>query len=169
MTVIAYSAKHRVLATDSRCSSEDGAILTSCQKLYRLKSGALLGLSGEADDRDVVRLLESATPKKLPTRAQIAELKNNFYGILVFPKGQLFTVESEFYEHSGSHGEWTGQVLPIRDPFVALGCGADFAMGAMEHGASPVEAVRIACRRNSFCALPVQWAKLPTVSDRRSR
>lgn len=160
MTVVAYSSKHRVLATDSRMSDEDGNLITNCQKLYRLKSGALLGLCGQPDDRDIIRLLESASPRKLPTRAQLIELKLDFGALLVFPKGQVFGLEATFSELAGDHGEWGADVMPIRDRFAAAGCGRDFAIGAMEHGASPVEAVRIACRRNSFCSLPVQWEKL---------
>lgn len=157
MTVIAYSSRHRIMATDSRLSdSNSGAIVTSCQKLFRLKSGALLGLCGEADDRNVVALLDTATFKKMPTRGQLAELKNDFAGILVFPTGQIFTVEAEFREYSSSQGDWAGEVTQILDKYVALGSGAELALGAMEHGATPIEAVRIACRRNAFCALPVQ-------------
>lgn len=159
MTVIAYSSKHRILAADSRCTDEYGMHLTSCQKIFRLANGALLGTAGDSDDRDVRAILAKATPRKLPTRAQLAELKSQFSGILVFPKGHVFVVYVDHREFQ-HEGEWSGGVDPIRDDLVATGCGAAFAYGAMEAGADPIKAVRAACRRDTACALPVQWEKL---------
>jgi|SRR5579875_1141208 len=161
MTVIAYSSKHRILAADSRCSDTYGMHLTSCQKVFRLKNGALLGTAGDSDDRDMRDLLAKSTPRKLPTRGQLAELKMVFTGLLVFPRGQVFVVES-YHREFDSMGEWAGGIDPIRDPIVAVGCGAQYAYGAMEVGADPIKAVRAACRRDTACALPVQWERLPT-------
>lgn len=156
MTVIAYSSKHRVMAADSRCTDEHLHV-TSCQKIWSLKSGAIFGGAGGIDERDLLALLEKATPRKLPTRAQLAELKYDFTGVIVFPKGQVYTLESEHVEHVG----WTSAVMQIRDQFVAIGCGADFAYGALEAGADPIRAVKAACKRDINCALPVQSARLP--------
>jgi hypothetical protein len=159
MTVIAYSSKHRVLAADSRCTDEFGMHLTNCQKIFRLPNGALLGTAGDSDDRDVRDVLGRATPRKLPARQQLADLKCRFEGILVFPKGHVFVVSLYHREHEHD-GEWAASVDAIRDEIVATGCGAAFAYGAMEVGADPIKAVRAACRRDTACALPVQWEKL---------
>jgi len=40
-------------------------------------------------------------------------------------------------------------------PF-AIGAGSDYALGAMDYGASPEEAVRGACRRNVFTGGEIQ-------------
>ena len=72
MTVIAYSAKHKVIAADSRCSDSSGMHVTTCQKLFRLKNGAVLGTSGDSDDRDVRDLLGKVKLTKLPSRLQLA-------------------------------------------------------------------------------------------------
>jgi 20S proteasome alpha/beta subunit len=157
MTVIAYSAKHRVLAADSRCSDSKAMHLTNCKKVFRLKNKALLGTAGDSDDRDVRALLAKATPRKMPTREQLAALKCSFDGILVFPKGQVFVVSIEY---EADEKGWSGAVDPISDNFVAVGHGAQFAYGAMEAGADPVKAVRVACRRDTTCALPVQHEKV---------
>lgn len=157
--MIAYSSKHRILAADSRCSDSTGMHLTSCQKIFRLRNGALLGTAGDADERDVRELLSKATPRKLPSRAALAEVKGQFEGLLVFPKGQVFLINVWHREHE-FEGEWAGSVDVIRDEIVAVGCGYAFAYGAMEVGATPVEAVRAACRRDTACALPVQWERL---------
>jgi 20S proteasome alpha/beta subunit len=159
MTVIAYSSKHRILAADSRCSDAYGMHLTNCQKIFRLRNSALLGTAGDSDDRDVRELLARATPRKLPTRPALAELKSQFTGVLVFPKGQLFLVSIGYREFTNT-GEWAASVDSIRDEILAVGCGAQFAYGAMEAGATPVEAVRATCKRDTACALPVQWEKL---------
>lgn len=157
MTVVAYSSKHRILAADSRCSSTAlDKHVTDMQKVFRLKNGALLGIAGEADVRDLCALLARTTPRKLPTRAQLADLKNEHEALLVFPNGQVFGIEVNFDKHQG----WKGEVVAIRDRLVAIGCGNAFAYGAMEAGANPIEAVRAACKRDLFCALPVQWERL---------
>lgn len=159
VTVIAYSAKHKIIAADSRCSDSTGMHLTSCKKLFRLRNGALLGTSGDADERDVRDLLSRATPRKLPTRGALAEMKSSFEGLLVFPRGQVFLV-NVWHREFDHEGEWAGSVDVISDPIVAVGCGFAFAYGAMEVGASPVQAVRAACRRDPACALPVQWESI---------
>lgn len=160
MTVIAYSARHRIMAADSRCSDEYGMHLTNCQKIFRLKNGAILGTAGDSDDRDIRAVLASASPRKMPTRKALSELKNSFMGILVFPRGQIFVV-SVYYREFQSEGEWAASVDSIRDEIVAAGCGAQYAYGAMEAGADPIKAVRAACKRDTACALPVQWEALP--------
>jgi hypothetical protein len=159
VTVIAYSKKHRVLAADSRCSDEHQMHLTNCQKIFRLKNGALIGTAGDSDDRAVRTLLGMATPRKLPTREKLAETKTGFSGILVFPKGQVFVVEID-YECRDGDGEWRGSIDPISDDVVAVGHGAQFAYGALDLGHSPQEAIRVTCKRDTTCALPIQWESL---------
>lgn len=157
MTVVAYSSKHRILAADSRCSSTElDKHVTSMTKVFRLKNGAIFGFAGEADVRDLCELLSKASARKMPTRAQLIEIKNENEGIIVFPSGSVWTIEIEYDKRIG----WKGEAVPIRDPIVAIGCGADFAYGAMEFGANPIEAVRAACKRDLFCALPVHWERL---------
>lgn len=160
MTVIAYSSKHRIMAADSRCAADEAYHFTSVQKLHCLKSGALLGLAGDMDLRDVVALFERARPRKMPTRAQIAELKADFDGLIVFPNGQLFSVTGGWMETDSTNAEWRGEVLAVRDTFAAIGSGAAYAYGAMESGATPTKAVWAACRRDVMCAAPVKWERL---------
>lgn len=161
MTVIAYSSKHRIMAADSRCSSASGMHVTACQKIFRLANGALLGTAGDSDDRDVRDLLAKARPRKLPTRQALAEIRSDFRGILVFPKGQIYTVDI-WHREFDHEGEWSASVDEIQDAIVAAGCGAPYAYGAMEVGADPIQAVQATCRRDTACALPVQSEKLST-------
>jgi 20S proteasome alpha/beta subunit len=152
MTVIAYSSKHKIIAADSRLSDEIGMHVTNCQKLFRLRSGAVLGTAGDSDDRDVRELLGKVTLNKLPRRVALAELECTFAGIMAFPRGRVFTINI-WQRESG----WAGSLDEIHDAMVAIGCGAQFAYGAMEAGASPIAAVQATCRRHAACALPVQW------------
>lgn len=162
MTVIAYSSKHRTMAADSRCADDKGEVhLTDCHKILRLKSGALVGMAGDGDARDLMALLERATPSRMPSRKRLAALQSDVEALVVFPNGKIFTVTAEFLERGeGKHGMWVGEVLEIEDPIAAIGSGAPFAIGAMEHGADPFEAVRIACKRDLLCADPVTSMEL---------
>lgn len=158
MTVIAYSSKHQIIASDSRCVDMNSVHCTNAKKLYRLANGAVLGVAGNVDTRDVRDLLGRATWKKMPSRHQLAELKTSFEGMIVFPRGMIFTVEIE-HEEFDHEGEWTAGVTLMTDPYVAIGSGYQLAYGALEAGASPIQAVRAACRRDTACALPVQWER----------
>lgn len=168
VTVIAYSARHRVIAADSRCSDASGMHITRCQKIFRLANGALLGTAGDSDDREVRAMLAESTAEKMPARQALADLKSQFFGILVFPKGQVFTIDV-WHREFEFEGEWTASVDAILDPIVAVGCGYQYAYGAMEVGASPTEAVRAACRRDTACALPVQSESLDAKAVRSPR
>ncbi|MGH7743725.1 MAG: hypothetical protein ACREQ5_02745 [Candidatus Dormibacteria bacterium] len=159
MTIIAYSAKHKVLAADSRCSDEHSMHLTNCRKVFRLKNKALLGTAGDDDDRLVRALLDKASPRKMPSRQALADTKTDFHGILVFPKGQVFVI-SIWYQDREGEGEWRGNVSPITDGIVAVGHGQQYAYGVLEAGGSPIDAVRVTCKRDTTCALPVQWEKV---------
>lgn len=159
MTVIAYSRKHRIMAADSRCSTEHLMHLTNCQKIFRLKNGAIIGTSGDSDDRHVRDLLGKATPRRMPTREQLATMKCEFSGIMVFPNGQVFLVSIGYIDHAAD-GEWSGAIDPITDEIIATGHGMEYAYGVLEHGGSPIEAVRCACKRDTTCALPLQWEHL---------
>ncbi len=155
MTDIAWDGK--VLAADSRSSTENLMHLTNCRKIFKLSNGAILGTAGDDDDRDVRVVLSKATPRKMPTRQQLADTKTEFSGLMVFPKGHLFMISIGWTEH-GQDGEWTASVSPISDRIAAVGHGMEYAYGVMEHGGSAREAVRVACKRDLSCALPVQWA-----------
>lgn len=47
-----------------------------------------------------------------------------------------------------------GSCIEIKSHF-AIGAGMDFALGALQHGASATEAVAVACELSTYCELPV--------------
>lgn len=165
MTVIAYSARHRIMAADSRITDGDMHFSTAT-KLCRLPSGALFGFSGDADVRELVHLLARARPDRMPSRRQLAALEGENVVIVAFSGGAVFTVETGFR----ANDKWYGEVFQVEDQIIAVGAGAAFAYGAMEMGADPIRAVEVACKRSTLCARPVRAEKLrPCVSPTRSR
>lgn len=58
-----------------------------------------------------------------------------------------------------------------RAPYIAIGSGASFALGAMAHGASAEEAVRAASEHDTLTGLPIQTlaATTPTKTRKGSR
>lgn len=53
-----------------------------------------------------------------------------------------------------------GLYIDIVNCFFAMGSGEEYALGAMENGASVKEAVRIACKYNINCSLPIQYMEV---------
>jgi len=151
MTTIAV--KDGIMAADSRCTDDLGAFATRMIKVFRLDSKALLGCAGDADFRDVVTLFNKASAKKLPTRAELAAIKTEFQGLLLFPNGTLFFIDITPGE--GSSSEYKGSVVECRERFAAVGSGQQFAMGAMAAGRGAKQAIEIACRYDIHSGPPV--------------
>jgi ATP-dependent protease HslVU (ClpYQ) peptidase subunit len=158
MTTVCF--RDATMASDSKCTDGWGAFTTKTRKIDRLASGALLGQAGDADAREIIKLLSAAKkPEDLPSRAELAATKTDFDGILVFPSGEVFYIYVYVLDH-GSEVEWTGQVLEVQEGMAAVGSGAQFALGAMAAGKSAADAVAIACHYDSASGLPVQEVPL---------
>lgn len=155
MTTIAY--KDGWMAADSKCTDGwTGAFLTKTHKIWRCKkNGALVGQCGDADCRDILPLLEGATPKRMPTREQLANTKCSGSWIVAFPRGAVFIVDVET-RNMGDGAEWSGSVVEIEERWCAVGSGQQFALGAMAAGKSAADAVHIACRYDSYSQAPVR-------------
>lgn len=134
MTVIAY--RNGVLAADKQ-STRGSTFANKATKIARRSDGALIGcagatpialryrqwfLSGEAQD----------------SRPALREGDDSAGAIVVRPDG---TVE----EHIGP------AVEVLEGEFFAVGCGADFALAAMEMGANAERAVEVASKFDVHC------------------
>jgi ATP-dependent protease HslVU (ClpYQ) peptidase subunit len=98
-------------------------------KVVKLNDGSLFGSCGGAVDRDrMVEWLNAGQPGDWPKRTE-------FGGILVRPNGDVFTC--------GDSDGFARVVAPC-----AVGSGMDVAIGAMDAGCDPAEAVRIAAGRD---------------------
>lgn len=162
MTVIAYRAG--LMCSDS-CWSSNGTQNVSAIKIVRLSSGSLLGQAGDNDARAMVELLDKIkTPAKLPSRAELAATKVEFDGLIAFQKGGVWQISTGKHNDAGypeddecDYGVWPATTI---GGYAAVGSGADYALSAMDAGATAREAVVIACRRNVYCRLPVHVIKL---------
>lgn len=127
MTTIAY--KDGVMASDSLYTNGNDRRDYYMPKVHRLgRQGLLLGHAGGAPYAHTFKAwlhtdLKEGSPDLGGPRG--AEM------LIALPDGMLITV---------THGGWEW----YRAPFAAIGSGGDYAMGAMQAGASAEEAVRAA-------------------------
>jgi ATP-dependent HslUV protease subunit HslV len=137
MTTIAY--KDGVMASDSACSHNE-TVVFDVQKVFKNDAGFLLGLAGTLMDVGIMKAwFFNEDLNDVP--------RTKAYGILVSPKGKVYFAER-------------GLLTPVKGKHVATGSGRDLALGAMDAGASAVEAVRIASKRDSATQLPIQKVTL---------
>lgn len=164
MTTIAY--KNGVMASDS-CWDYNDLQEVSATKIKRLSSGALIGLSGDNDARDVYALFDKVKNEKhLPTRVQLATLRGSFGGVLVLPNGRVYRFNTQFEEKDRKEdfGIWE-----TNRGCTACGSGAEVAIGAMSAGKTANEAVAIACRWDKNSRAPVHLLRLhPAASKNKS-
>ena len=125
MTTIAY--KDGVLASDRRATSGSEPPMT-VDKLYQLNNGAVLGFAGMLDEG--FRVVDWINAGMYPDEKPKVQHSEFIY----------LTVDGPFYM------EKFLRLLPIVDPFFAIGSGAQYALGAMASGRSAAEAVEVASR-----------------------
>ena len=164
MTIIAWRAG--VMACDS-CWASYGTQTVSMLKIKRLSSGALLGSAGENDSREMEALLDKIrNPEKLPTRGELIALKLGYQGLIAFPRGGVWMIETGRVDDAGypteaneeeDMGVWPAATM---GGYAACGSGADYALSAMDAGATARRAVEIACARNVYCRPPVHVRRL---------
>lgn len=152
------------MACDS-CWSSKGTQNVSHIKIKRLSSGALLGSAGDNDCRAIIALLDKVKhPDKLPTTAELAATKCDYDGLIAFPKGGVWHISTGKHDDAGypadeeaDFGIWQATTM---GGYAAVGSGADYALSALDAGATAKEAVIIACKRNIYCRLPVYAIRL---------
>lgn len=148
MTTIAYKAG--ILACDSAWS-DDFKMVAWQNKIRRFDTGVLYGSAGAGDDRALLNLLHGiADPNFLPSYDDLAEIKADISALMVFPDGRVFLVNT---------GEQDPGVMEMSTP-CAIGSGRQFAVGAMEAGATAIKAVEIACNRDCGSRGPIHSLKI---------
>lgn len=161
MTTVVF--KDGVMACDS-CYSYNGAVDTLSRKIYRLKSGGLLGQSGANDGRELIKLFEHVrTPRHMPLLSKLLEIRLDFLGLLVLPSGAMFKIATTFVSPDNwdttlekeDLGAWQ-----VEMPFAAIGSGGDVAIGAMAAGRNARQAVAIACRYDINSRPPIHSMNL---------
>jgi hypothetical protein len=139
MSVVVY--RDGVMAADTRAWSGHGGVPMGRKiKIERLDDGTLIGAtSADVGANEALRkwYKEGADPD-----LDIG-CKDGFSFIAVAPDGKAMIAIGTL-KLSG----------PIEGEYFAIGSGCEFALGAMLHGASAVEAVETACTLSMTCALP---------------
>ena len=139
MTTIAF--KDGIMAADSLATSDDFVASAQVQKLFRLPTGALLGVAGDSDTRDLVAFFSSLKKQdELPSRDTLANLRTDAAFLFARAKDKLLCGVIQQI-----NGTWCAALYP-RHQYSATGSGRDFAMGAMGFGASAVSAVKVAIK-----------------------
>lgn len=142
MTVIAYRAG--LMCSDSLLVHEvgdrDQFKFTNCIKIIA-KRGWLLAVSGSQCPPDHLTTSwffgSAESDDDLSPRASMRQYR--FDMLAVSPKGKLLLWDQRGHGH------------PLGTKFFSIGSGSELAMGAMEAGASAVEAVRVAIKWSPSC------------------
>lgn len=133
MTCVAWDGK--TLAADRQAGYGNGT--RTVTKIFK-RGERLFGIAGDgALGMEVMNwVLEGADSTKFPSAQRDKEC---FTNVLVISREGTF--------------EYARSPVPVRyeDPFLALGCGRDFAIAAMHCGRDAYEAVAIACTYDSAC------------------
>lgn len=135
MTTIAVNRTH--IAADGRSTWNEPGVQPHIHREDRVKLMVgpdwIYAFAGETSIRDTLMRwhLAGAKPEDVPA-------SRKSWAMLIVASGQAF-----FFDDGSPYP------TDIRLPF-AMGTGESFAMGAMDAGASPEEAVRIAAARDPF-------------------
>lgn len=133
MTVIAWDGK--TLAADSQ-SSFGNLPTYGEQKIFRITNNGrtiLFGATGRgADCVTVRRWLEGSRDKP-------DQVKDTFCAMAITEDRRIWQMMDDFV--------WAH----VNKKFYACGSGVDYALGAMAHGATAEQAVRIACSLDVYC------------------
>src|SRR5581483_5060015 len=138
MTCIAV--KDSVMAADSLIS---GVYNTPAVKIYR-KPDYLIGFAGEVAQALVFVDWYQDRQCRIPDIAH----EQDWCALVLSRKSGI-----EFWDRSL-------RPVPILERQAAIGSGAPFAMAAMDAGLSAAAAVKIACKRDASCRLPIVTARL---------
>lgn len=134
MTTIAF--RDGIMAADSRAYSGRNLYVGMKRKIHRV-NGMLVGISSST----------VGVPEKVRRLIEDNGIEGSFEdpldcsAIVVTRDGRVF-----YFDKSDT---FSG---PVQSEFLAIGSGEDYAMGAMAHGASAEDAVRIAIQYDPWSA-----------------
>lgn len=137
MTTIAM--RDGVIAADSGTTA-GGIYVGAMRKITRLADGRLLAATGSIGDGRAVDswLNAGGDPDKKP------KIDDDGYDALCLsPDGSAWRIDSSL------------TFFQLDAPFHAVGSGFELALGAMAHGATAAEAVKIACRLDTRSREPI--------------
>lgn len=141
MTTIAYAKG--ILAADGRQTIGDTIWDEKTKKIHRIR-GHVIAICGDEDCEDAfLRWYREGCPDKKP------KLDGDFQALIFAPGRKIFSCENNCVLHDISHKR-----------IVAIGCGKDLALGAMESGASARKAVKVAMKYNTATGGRLQYCRV---------
>lgn len=155
MTTIVFSRKHGKIAADSRNTDSTGSVVLT-NKIELLKDGRYFLGSGHCLTIGKAKRWaeKNFTEKSRPEfGALFGDDKDNFaFSCLVIsPDGkQAILIDDEM------------EPQDVLDDFLGVGTGAAYALGALEAGATPEDALAIAIARDGNSGGPIRVADLRT-------
>lgn len=153
MTTCLYSRAHGVVAADTQYTTGSGHI-TRCSKIEKLKNGWLFCGSGYGRSIDVAKEWAANGLKYQPEVEQYFSHfldepeERGFECFVIKPDGSCWMIDEELAPYENKSG------------YVAVGSGACYAIGALEAGASPQEALGVAAKYDPNTSAPFDVLKL---------
>ena len=147
MTVIAY--RDGVVSADSQETMWDGRI-QQCTKLFKV-NGSIVATAGDSYTGLIYLewFKKGAIEEHIPDLSMVT-IDEDFECLVIENLETIYTVNRFFQKYE----------IEITDGFFALGCGAGYAMAAMEMGAGSKEAVKVAIKYDAYCGGKVQSYKV---------
>lgn len=145
MTTIAY--RDGVMAGDTQLTAD--TTIYRGKKVYSLPNGSLVGGCGTWSKAYMaIDWLLSGEKGESP-KFDDAQL------LIVKPDGSIWVADAEF------------PAYPLLNKYLAVGCGAQAAMLAMNNGASAVEAVKQVSKVDSHTSPPVQFLSIEKLTKKK--
>lgn len=137
MTTIAISKE--MMAADTQM--DDGGTTSNIRKVFRV-NGDLIGFAGEVNEG--LKFVEWYLTKD-EEGEEIA--LDNTSAVVLTKEGKIYTYESHL-------------PIEILDPHYAIGSGAQAALVAMDQGHDPIQAIKIASKRDAYTGSEVYHEKI---------
>lgn len=136
MTVIAWDGRYLAADMQATCSSQR----MLAKKLVSPHHKVCLGITGSYDTQGLLNDWYLNQDQEYPFKD---DSSSSWGRLIVVKEGKLWWYETSRFPSENL------------DRFNAFGSGRDFALGAMAHGASAEQAVRITCAICNSCGLGV--------------
>lgn len=147
MTTCLYDKRTKTVVADTR-NTDNGGARWLCDKIEKLPDGSIFLGSGH-----------------LYTIGQCRVWAKNGWDERKRPDFTFYLEDTDERDFSCLHISKDGERVILVDAemcpvevindFMAIGSGASYALGAMEAGATPLEAVQIACKHDGNSCLPL--------------
>lgn len=149
MTTIVFSRPHGIIAADSRNTDSSGAVF-KVRKIDRLENGRYFLGAGHLYTIGLVRDW---------AESDFSEDERPGFGVLFCDRAEDFSFSCLVISEDGRIAVLVDdemQPQPVHDDYLAIGSGAAYAIGALESGATPEQAVQIAIDHDGNSGGPIQ-------------